>query len=100
LKVAAASDWVDVDLARLNPAGVIMDAPVAEVLPVLADMKRKGKGVIGMKILGAGQLRNRADDALQYALASPVLDCFTIGAENRRELEDLIARIPKASVRG
>jgi aryl-alcohol dehydrogenase-like predicted oxidoreductase len=100
LKVAAASDWVDVDLARLNPAGLIMDAPVAEVLPVLADMKRKGKGVIGMKILGAGQLRNRADDALQYALASPVLDCFTIGAENRRELEDLIARIPKASVRG
>ena len=27
LKAAAASDWVDVDLARLNPAGVIMDAP-------------------------------------------------------------------------
>jgi 1-deoxyxylulose-5-phosphate synthase len=100
LKVAAASDWVDVDLARLNPAGAIMDASVEEVLPVLADMKRKGKGVIGMKILGAGRLRNRADDALQYALASPVLDCFTIGAENRRELEDLLARIPKASVRG
>jgi len=100
LKVAAASDWVDVDLARLNPAGAIMDAPVAQVLPVLADMKQKGKGVIGMKILGAGQLRNRIDDALQYALASPVLDCFTIGAENRRELDDLLGRIPKASVRG
>ena len=100
LKAAAASDWVDVDLARLNPAGAIMDAPVAQVLPVLADMKQKGKGVIGMKILGAGQLRNRIDDALQYALASPVLDCFTIGAENRRELDDLLGRIPKASVRG
>ena len=83
LKAAAASDWVEVDLARLNPAGVIMDAPVEEVLPVLADMKRKGKGIIGMKILGAGRLRDRVDDALQYALASPVLDCFTIGAENR-----------------
>jgi aryl-alcohol dehydrogenase-like predicted oxidoreductase len=100
LKTAAASDWVDVDLARLNPAGVAMDAPVAEVLPVLSEMKQKGKGVIGMKILGAGALRSRVDDALQYALASPVLDCFTIGAENRRELEDLLARIPKASVRG
>ena len=99
LKTAAASDWVDVDLARLNPAGAIMDAPVSEVLPVLAEMKRKGKGVIGMKILGAGRLRNRVDDALQYALASPVLDCFTIGAESQRELTDLIARIPKASVR-
>jgi aryl-alcohol dehydrogenase-like predicted oxidoreductase len=99
LKSAAASDWVDVDLARLNPAGALMDAPVSEVLPVLAEMKRKGKGVIGMKILGAGRLRDRVDDALQYALASPVLDCFTIGAESQRELSDLIARIPKASVR-
>jgi predicted aldo/keto reductase-like oxidoreductase len=99
LEAAAASDWVDVDLARLNPAGAIMDAPVARVLPVLADMKRKGKGVIGMKILGAGRLRDRVDDALQYALASPVLDCFTIGAESQRELGDLLTRIPKASVR-
>ena len=100
LKAAAASDWVEVDLARLNPAGMIMDAPVEQVLPVLADMKRKGKGVIGMKILGAGRLRDRVDDALQYALASPVLDCFTIGAENRQQLQDLLTRIPKASVRG
>jgi 1-deoxyxylulose-5-phosphate synthase len=99
LKSAAASDWVDLDLARLNPAGALMDAPVSEVLPVLAGMKRTGKGVIGMKILGAGRLRDRVDDALQYALASPVLDCFTIGAENQRELTDLIARIPKASTR-
>jgi aryl-alcohol dehydrogenase-like predicted oxidoreductase len=100
LKAAAASDWVDVDLARLNPAGAIMDASVEQVLPVLAEMKRKGKAVIGMKILGAGRLRDRIDDALQYALASPVLDCFTIGAENRQQLGDLLTRIPKASVRG
>jgi aryl-alcohol dehydrogenase-like predicted oxidoreductase len=100
LKAAAASDWVEVDLARLNPAGVIMDAAVEEVLPVLAEMKRKGKGIIGMKVVGAGRLSGRIDDALQYALASPVLDCFTIGAENRKQLEDLLARIPKASVRG
>ena len=99
LKAAAASDWVDVDLARLNPAGALMDAPIGEVLPVLAEMKRKGKGVIGMKILGAGRLCDRVDDALQYALASPVLDCFTIGAENQRELGDLLTRIPRASVR-
>jgi 1-deoxyxylulose-5-phosphate synthase len=99
LKAAAATDWVDVDLARLNPAGMAMDAPVDQVVSVLAEMKQKGKGVIGMKILGAGGLRTRVDEALQYALASPVLDCFTIGAENRQELEDLLTRIPKASVR-
>jgi 1-deoxyxylulose-5-phosphate synthase len=98
LRTAAASHWVDVDLARLNPAGLSMDAPPERVLAVLAEMKRKGKGVIGMKILGAGALRDRADEALRYALAAPVLDCFTIGAESRRELQDLLTRIPKASV--
>ena len=99
LQTAAKSDWVDVDLARLNPAGVIMDAPPERVLPVLAEMKRKGKGVIGMKILGAGALRQRADEALRYALASPVLDCFTVGVESRRELQDLLVRIQKAGLR-
>jgi 1-deoxyxylulose-5-phosphate synthase len=100
LKTAAATDWVDVDLARLNPAGAVMDAGVDQVLPVLSEMKRKGKGIIGMKILGAGRLASRIDDALQYAIASPVLDCFTIGAANRAQLDDLLTRIPKASVRG
>lgn len=100
LRTAAATEWVDVDLARLNPAGAVMDGTVDQVLPVLAEMKRKGKGIIGMKILGAGQLVSRADEALQYATAAPVLDAFTIGAASRRELEDLLVRIPKASVRG
>jgi hypothetical protein len=48
-----------VDLARLNPAPVAMDADPATVISVLRTMKQKGKGVIGMKILGAGQLRGR-----------------------------------------
>jgi aryl-alcohol dehydrogenase-like predicted oxidoreductase len=100
LKTAAASPWVDVQLARLNPVGVEMDADPDEVVPVLADMKRQGKGVIGMKILGAGFLKDEPDPALQFALARDVLDCFTIGAENRAQLEDLIARIPAASARG
>ena len=99
LKAAANSPWVDVDLARLNPAGVAMDADPATVIEVLRKMKQAGKGVIGMKILGAGQLRTRVDEALQYALAQDVLDCFTIGAQTQDELRDLLTRIPKASVR-
>ena len=99
LEVAAASDWVDVDLARLNPAGVAMDADPATVVSVLRTMKARGKGVIGMKILGAGALRNRRDEALQFALAQDVLDCFTIGCEQPSELKDLLTRIPAASLR-
>ncbi len=99
LRAAADSDWVDVDLARLNPAGVAMDADPQTVIGVLRTMKQRGKGVIGMKILGAGALRTRADEALQYALAQDVLDAFTIGAESQTELRDLLAKIPAASQR-
>jgi hypothetical protein len=77
-----------------------MDAEPATVLFVLKQMKAAGKGVIGMKILGAGALRNRVDESLQYALSRDCVDCFTIGSESRAEMEDLLRRIPAASVRG
>ena len=99
MKVAADSDWVDVDLARLNPAGVAMDADPGTIIALLRTMKQRGKGVIGMKILGAGALRNRRDEALQFALAQDVLDCFTIGCQSPAELDDLLTRIPASSVR-
>ena len=100
LKTSAKAPWVEVDLARFNPAQAYMDSDPQTVYRVLKEMKAQGKGVIGMKILGQGQLRRRADEALEYALAhNDVIDCFTIGAENRGEMEDLLRKIPAASVR-
>jgi aryl-alcohol dehydrogenase-like predicted oxidoreductase len=100
LKAAAASPWVQVDLARINPARMAMDADPRTVVSVLRQMKAAGKGVIGMKILGAGGLSHRVDEALQYALALDCVDCFAIGVENRGQLQDLLRRIPAASTRG
>jgi 1-deoxyxylulose-5-phosphate synthase len=100
LKTAAAEDWVQVDLARFNPAGIAMDASPDVVRPVLQQMKAKGKGIIGMKVFGAGRLRDKVDECLQHELAQDFIDCFTIGAESRAELQDLINKIPAASVRG
>jgi aryl-alcohol dehydrogenase-like predicted oxidoreductase len=97
LRTAAKTPWVHVDLARINPAGVIMDADPTTVISVLRQMKAAGKGIIGMKILGAGRLRNRVDEALGFALKLDCVDCFTIGAQNRQELSDLIRRIPAAA---
>jgi 1-deoxyxylulose-5-phosphate synthase len=100
LETAANNDWVQVDMARINPAGARMDADVPTVVKVLKKMKQNGKGIIGMKILGAGSLRNRVDECLQYALAQDFIDCFTIGSENQDEMIDLVKRIPKAGTRG
>jgi aryl-alcohol dehydrogenase-like predicted oxidoreductase len=100
LRTSAREPWVEVQLARINPAQVAMDAEPQTVIAVLREMKAAGKGVIGMKILGAGRLRDKADECLQFALSLDCVDCFTIGSESRAEMEDLARKIPAASVRG
>ena len=96
LRAAAKSPWVEIDLARINPVGAYMDADPATVVGVLREMKAAGKAVVGMKILGQGELRNRQDEAIKYALSLGVLDAFTIGAESKAEQEDLMRRISAA----
>jgi aryl-alcohol dehydrogenase-like predicted oxidoreductase len=97
LKSAAASPWVQIDLARINPYGAEMDSKVPIVVDVLRQMKQSGKEIMGMKIFGAGQLTNRVDECLRYALDQDYLSCFTIGVENVSQLQDLAVRIPAAS---
>ncbi len=96
LRAAAKSPWVEIDLARINPVGSHMDADPATVVSVLREMKAAGKAVVGMKILGQGDLRSRQSEALRYALSLGVLDAFTIGAESRGEQVDLIRRVAAA----
>jgi glutamate synthase domain-containing protein 1 len=100
LEAAADSDWVQVDMARINPYGSRMDDTVPTVEKVLKKMKSRGVGIIGMKIFGAGSLTDRLDQCLQYALAQDFIDCFTIGQEDDQQMIDLVKRIPEASVRG
>jgi hypothetical protein len=83
-------------LSRVNPIGSHMDADPATVVATLRAGREAGKAIIGMKILGQGDMRSRADEALKYALSLGLLDAFTIGAENRNEQLDLIKRIAAA----
>src|SRR5262249_32146096 len=96
LRAAAMSPWVEVDLVRINPIGSHMDADPDTVVSVLHQMKAAGKGVIGMKILGEGDMGARQNEALKYALSLGVLDAFTVGAESMAEQEDLVRRIAAA----
>ena len=93
LRVAAKEPWVQVMLSRVNPIGSNMDADPETVVSTLWEARAAGKGIIGMKILGQGDMRNRQDEALKYALSLNLLDAFTIGAENANEQADLIRRI-------
>ena len=96
LRAATKSPWVEVHLVRINPIGAYMDSDTDTVVSVMKEMRAAGKGILGMKILGQGQLRRRQDEALNFALGLNLLDAFTIGAESQSEQEDLIRRIAAA----
>jgi 1-deoxyxylulose-5-phosphate synthase len=97
LRTAAKSPWVQVHLVRINPIGSFMDSDPQTVVSVIREMKAAGHGIVGMKILGQGDMRNRQDEALKFALGLGLLDAFTIGAESKAEQEDLIRRIGMAA---
>jgi hypothetical protein len=73
-----------------------MDADPETVIGVIKQMRAQGKGIVGMKILGQGDMRDRPSEAIRYALSTGVLDAFTIGAETQAEQNDLTHRIAAA----
>lgn len=93
LKAAVEEPWVELDLARINPGGISMDAKPDPVVDVLDQMKKAGKVVMGMKIFGNGRLSDKKEACLRFALGLSCVDCFTMGFESRDELEDVVGLI-------
>ncbi|KAA3660928.1 MAG: aldo/keto reductase [Calditrichaeota bacterium] len=95
LKVAAKSEWVDVILTRINNKGARMDGPPEAVMPVIKEAHDNGKGIVGMKIFGCGNLieESQRNSSLRYVLGSGYVDAMTIGVDNIEHLRDNILRI-------
>jgi aryl-alcohol dehydrogenase-like predicted oxidoreductase len=98
LEAAANEPWVDSVHTRINPYGMSMDGPVDKVVPVLKKLHAAGKGVVGMKIIGEGRLRNdeeKRDASAQFVLGLGCVDVLNIGFEKVEEIDDFAARVRK-----
>ena len=111
LRASVASDWTEVHLVRVNPQGRRMDG-VEEVMwtptdpghdpaPVLDELKKmraKGRGVIGMKIMGDGTFVNAEDreKSIRFAMSRPELDAIVIGFKSTDEIDEAIRRMNSA----
>jgi aryl-alcohol dehydrogenase-like predicted oxidoreductase len=98
LKAAATEPWVESVHARINPYGMSMDGPPETVVPVLKELHAAGKGVIGMKLIGEGRLRNddaRRDESVKFALNLGCVDVLNVGFEKLEEVDDFAARVRK-----
>jgi len=101
LEAAAAEPWMESVHTRINPYGMSMDGSAEEVVPVLKKIHAAGKGVIGMKIIGEGRLRNdeaRRDESVKFALKLGCVDVLNVGFESATEMDDLAARVRKVPV--
>lgn len=100
LEAAADSDWVDVDLARINPYAAVMDVDKTEEVPqvqqALRRMHQRGKAVYGMKILGAGTFRgDRIEQSVRFILQQRFVSGFVIGFSKTDHIDDIVRRIER-----
>lgn len=99
LRTSAKEPFVEVDLARINPEGLIMDDKKPdEVASVLEEMHAAGKGIVGMKILGEGRINTaeRKDASLRYVLGLGTVNAFIIGFESTEQVDDILERTTSA----
>lgn len=102
LEAAANEPWVDSVHARINPYRMSMDAEPEKVVPVLKKLHAAGKGVVGMKIIGEGRLRNdeqKRDATAQFVLGLGCVDVLNVGFEKVEEIDDFAERVRKVPVR-
>ena len=108
LTLAASSDWVDVNLVRVNPQAKHIDGPdeawnksgsdLEPVLKQIKIMRSKGHGIIGMKICGNGDFVKAEDreKSIRFAMAQPEIDAITIGFKSKEEIDEAIERMNRA----
>jgi aryl-alcohol dehydrogenase-like predicted oxidoreductase len=110
LTKAAQSDWVDVNLVRVNPQGAHIDTPAEEwnaesnssylplVLKQIKVMRENGHGVIGMKIIGNGDFTRPEDreKSIRFTIQSGLVDAVVIGFKSTDEIDEAILRINNA----
>jgi predicted aldo/keto reductase-like oxidoreductase len=108
LRTATASAWTEVHLVRVNPQASHIDGmeetwdksghDISPVLAELKTMRAKGRGVIGMKIIGNGDF-TKPDDrekSIRYAMSRPELDAVVIGFKSTAEIDEAIQRMNQA----
>jgi len=97
--------WVDSVHVRLNPYAVQMDVKTVEEIPkveaAVKAIRKQGRAVIGMKIIGEGAFGNsdeKRDGSIKYALESGCMDAMVVGFEKVAEIDDFAMRARKVSV--
>lgn len=92
-QAAADQEWVEVVLARINYAGVIMDEHPDHVIRVIRKMHDSGKGIYGMKVVGQKKLATEWQHAVKFVYDLDCVDAIVMGMESKEEVDKNVAYI-------
>lgn len=95
LSAAHEVDWLDVAHVQVNPFGRNMGMHPQRTLECVRKMRERGKGIVGMKILGVGSLakEGKMDQSLGWVIENRVADVLNIGFLDIGEVDDIARRI-------
>lgn len=108
LRAASASAWTDVHLVRVNPQAKHIDGmgqtwnesgtDISPVIQEIKNMHAKGRGIIGMKIIGNGDFTQPEDreKSIRFAMSCREIDSVVIGFKNPGEIDEAIERMNRA----
>jgi aryl-alcohol dehydrogenase-like predicted oxidoreductase len=107
LRQVPGEKWLEIAMIRMNHKGVRMDAEnyatnglgnVPEVVDYVEDSRKKGLGIISMKLAGEGQFTKREDrqKAMRFAFRHARVDAVTVGYKSKEEIDEAIANVNMA----
>jgi aryl-alcohol dehydrogenase-like predicted oxidoreductase len=99
------NDWLEIAMIRMNHNGTRMDGPtwadgnnpsdVDEVVGHVRKVRSQGKGVVSMKLAGAGAFTRQQDRqaAMRFAFRNAGVDAVTVGFKNTQEIDEAISNL-------
>jgi len=110
LEKATQTEFNQVHLVRINPQGAYIDTPKEEgnatsdpshlppVVEQIKAMRAKGRGIIGMKLIGNGDFTDpeAREKSIRYVMQSGLCDAVVIGFKTTGEIDEAVQRINRA----
>ena len=104
LTAATPAEWVDVHLVRVNPQGRHVDGAegkweepgnVPAAMREIRSMHARGRGIIGMKLVGNGDFTHPDDRerALHFALTCGCVHSVVIGFASPAQVDEAVTRV-------
>ena len=103
LRQVPENNWLQVAMIRVNHTGKSMDAEdyatqgpgsVPEVVKHVQEVRKKGLGVISMKLAGEGTFdREDRRKAMRFAFREAGVDCVTVGYKAPAEIDEAIENL-------